>query len=220
VLANGGVIGDFHGDAAMGFWGWPLPQPDGAITASQTALAIQDEIRALAEREEAMRDFNMGIGIATGNAVAGRIGTSDQAKVTVFGPVVNLAARLESMTRILRVPILIDEATTQTIRVAETPAAPRSRKLAVIRPYGMNAAIRVSQLLPPATDAGGVSADDVAQYERALAQFISGDWNAAYQSLQRCPVDDEARDFLTGYIAQHHRTPPADWDGVIQMRQK
>ena len=50
---------------------------------------------------------------ATGRAVAGRIGPREQAKVTVFGPVVNLASRLETMTKQLRVPILVDEATAE-----------------------------------------------------------------------------------------------------------
>ena len=60
--------------------------------------------------------FRMGIGIATGRAVAGKIGTVDQVKVTVFGPVVNLASRLESMTKVLCVPILLDETTARPCR--------------------------------------------------------------------------------------------------------
>ncbi len=220
ILANGGVVGDFHGDAAMGFWGWPLPQPDAAQRAGQTALAIQTEIRDLADSHDAMRDFNMGIGIATGNAVAGRIGTSDQAKVTVFGPVVNLAARLESMTRFLHVPILIDEATANAVVTNQTDDPPRARKLAVFRPYGMSASIRVSQLLPPTSAGSPILASDVANYEQALSQFIAGQWNAAYHTLQKCTAEDDAKDFLTGYIAQHNRQPPSDWDGVIRLSQK
>ncbi len=56
----------------------------------------------LLSSESALADFRMGIGLASGRAVAGRIGTVDQVKVTVFGPVVNLAARLEGMTKSLR----------------------------------------------------------------------------------------------------------------------
>jgi adenylate cyclase len=232
ILANGGVVGDFHGDAAMGFWGWPLGQPDAASRACSTALAIQSEIRVLAEQQETMRDFHMGIGVATGNAVAGRIGTSDQAKVTVFGPVVNLAARLESMTRFVHVPILIDEATAAALENSQprrptdedpTPkidAKFRTRKLATFRPYGMTSSIQVSQLLPPQDSAGSIQASDLASYEHALAQFNAGQWNAAYHTLQRYTADDEAKDFLTGYIAQHNRQPPADWDGVIRLSQK
>ncbi len=226
ILANGGVVGDFHGDAAMGFWGWPLPQPDAEIRACQMALAIQSEIRVLADSDESMRDFNMGIGIATGNAVAGRIGTSDQAKVTVFGPVVNLAARLESMTRFLHVPILMDETTATAVNAQLADAANqteiplRARKLAVFRPYGMTSSIQVSQLLPPEGPDCAIRASDLANYDQALTQFVAGQWNAAYHSLQRYTADDEAKDFLTGYIAQHNRQPPSDWDGVIKLAQK
>jgi adenylate cyclase len=220
ILANGGVVGDFHGDAAMGFWGWPLAQPEAPSRACQTALEIQAEIRELAGNNESMRDFNMGIGIATGVAVAGRIGTSDQAKVTVFGPVVNLAARLESMTRLLHVPILVDESTADAVHRQQTESKLRARKLAVFRPYGMTAAIHVSQLLPPAGPESPIQASDIAHYDQALAQFMGGQWNAAYHTLQRCPAEDDGKDFLTGYIAQHNRQPPADWDGVIRMTQK
>src|SRR6185295_4952116 len=117
ILAEGGVIGDFHGDSAMGFWGWPLPQPDAAARACRAALAIRQEFAATATfqtataTENPLSDFRVGIGIASGRAVAGKIGTTDQVKVTVFGPVVNLASRLETMTKILRTPILIDELT-------------------------------------------------------------------------------------------------------------
>jgi adenylate cyclase len=220
------VVGDFHGDAAMGFWGWPLPQPDAALRACQMALAIQSEIRALASSQEARRDFYMGIGIASGNAVAGRIGTSDQAKVTVFGPVVNLAARLESMTRFLHVPILLDETTAVAVdgllgKTDATAAPPiRTRRLAAFRPYGMTSSIQVHQLLPPEGDDSAIRQADLAKYEQALQLFIAGQWNDAYHSLQRYPADDEAKDFLTGYIAQHNRQPPADWDGVIRLVQK
>ena len=95
IREQGGVVGDFQGDAAMGFWGWPLQQKDAVLRTCRAALAIRAEF-------EAEAGFHAGIGVATGKAVAGKIGTVDQVKVTVFGPVVNLASRLESMTKILR----------------------------------------------------------------------------------------------------------------------
>ena len=137
ILDQGGVVGDFQGDAAMGFWGWPLAQEDAVARACRAALAIR------AEFEEAARDpqsplagFHVGIGIATGNAVAGKIGTVDQVKVTVFGPAVNLASRLEGMTRLLGARILLDEATAQAIgRQVSKRGCPRS-------PVGAGAALR------------------------------------------------------------------------------
>ncbi len=117
IREQGGVVGDFQGDAAMGFWGWPLQQKDAVLRTCRAALAIRAEFEATA-------GFHAGIGVATGRAVAGKIGTTDQVKVTVFGPVVNLASRLESMTKILRAPILLDEATARAVR---RPGSPRHR---------------------------------------------------------------------------------------------
>ena len=105
ILDQGGVVGDFHGDSAMGFWGWPIPQEDAALRACRAALGIRAEFAAsAAQPQHRLANFRAGIGIASGRAVAGKIGTVDQVKVTVFGPVVNLASRLEGMTRQLRRP--------------------------------------------------------------------------------------------------------------------
>ena len=97
ILEHGGVIGDFHGDSAMGFWGWPLDQEETAIRAIEAACEIREKFSGLALGrnldENAFGNFQIGLGIATGQAVAGKIGTQDQVKVTAFGPVVNLASR-------------------------------------------------------------------------------------------------------------------------------
>src|SRR6185503_14223643 len=112
ILDEGGVVGDFHGDAAMGFWGWPIAHPDMVERSCRAALSIRAQFEAAACREgHPLADFRIGLGLATGRAVAGKIGTQDQVKVTVFGPVVNLASRLEGMTKLLRAPILLDEPT-------------------------------------------------------------------------------------------------------------
>ena len=117
ILEHGGVIGDYQGDAAMGFWGWPLADPHMIKQTCLAALGIRTLFEAsAADPEHPLHDFRIGIGIANGNAVAGQIGTTDQVKVTVFGPVVNLASRLEGMTKLLRVPILLDEPTAVAVR--------------------------------------------------------------------------------------------------------
>ena len=75
-----------------------------------TWLAIRrDCLRAAQKPGNPLAGFACGIGIAHGRAIAGRLGTAEQFKVGVFGPVVNLAARLESMTKFFGVPILMDD---------------------------------------------------------------------------------------------------------------
>jgi adenylate cyclase len=216
ILGHGGVVGDFHGDAAMGFWGWPLPQPDAAERACRAALAIRNEFAQAMRTGSPLADFRIGIGIASGRAVAGKIGTIDQVKVTVFGPVVNLASRLENLTKMLHAPILLDEPTAEIARSKLVPHEARVRRVARVRPQGMLAALEVSELLPP----GVLSDEHLATYEDALDALIAGDWKKAFHALHGVPAEDEVKDFLTVLIAQHGRTPPEGWDGVITLREK
>ncbi|MBN2022034.1 MAG: adenylate/guanylate cyclase domain-containing protein [Pirellulales bacterium] len=221
ILDHGGVVGDFQGDAAMGFWGWPIPSEDDVPRICRAALAIRREFAAAGQnRDGPLAGFQAGIGIATGAAVAGKIGTVDQVKVTVFGPVVNLASRLEGMTKILRAPVLLDEATARAIRRNVPRDVARVRRLAVVRPFGMDAALEVSELLPPLAEAPQVADEQLEIFESALDAFLAGRWPEALRLLHRVPTDDLATDFLTLFIAQHKRTPPPGWNGVIPLGSK
>jgi len=221
ILDQGGVVGDFQGDAAMGFWGWPLGDEGAVQRTCRAALAIRAEFEAAArDPQSPLAGFHAGIGVATGKAVAGKIGTVDQVKVTVFGPVVNLASRLEGMTKILRAPILLDEATAGAIRRQVPRETARVRRLAVVRPYGLDRSLEVSELLPPQSHYPLLTDEHLDRYEEALEAFLAGRWPEALELLRRIPTEDLVTDFLTVYIAQHQRTPPPDWNGVIQLSSK
>ncbi|NLF70781.1 MAG: adenylate/guanylate cyclase domain-containing protein [Candidatus Anammoximicrobium sp.] len=221
ILQTGGVVGDFHGDAAMGFWGWPFEQPDAVARACRAALSIRAEFAAAALRSDhPLADFRLGIGIATGTAVAGKIGTVDQVKVTVFGPVVNLASRLEGMTKLLRAPILLDAATAAVVRTQLPPGQARVRRVAVVKPYGCDVPLEVSELLPPAVEQPELRDQDIAMYEAALESLLAKDWQRAFQLLHQVTAEDRVKDFLTVFIAERNRTPPDAWDGVIPLASK
>lgn len=221
ILARNGVVGDFHGDAAMGFWGWPIPGEDNVLNAAMAALAIRAEFeQAAAMAGHPLAGFRAGIGIASGPAVAGRIGTVDQVKVTVFGPVVNLASRLEGMTKQLHAPILIDEVTAVRLKTRPLDSFARIRRVAKVLPVGMKTPLMVSELLPSESVNSLLSGDHIASYEQALDYLQAGEWDEAFRQLHRVPAEDRVKDFLTIYIAQHGRTPPANWNGVIQLPEK
>ncbi|HEY2762141.1 MAG TPA: adenylate/guanylate cyclase domain-containing protein, partial [Pirellulales bacterium] len=221
ILDTGGVVGDFQGDAAMGFWGWPLTQPNAPQRAASAALAMQAQFQLAAiQVDHPLADFRAGIGIATGRAVAGKIGTSDHVKVTVFGPVVNLAARLESMTKFLNVSILLDPTTAAALRNGLQPQLGRIRRIAKVRPYGLASAVEISELLPPEQVSSLPSDQNLRDYEMALNAFIAGQWDKSLDMLGRVPAEDSAKEFLTAYIIQHQRTPPPNWDGVVVLGSK
>ncbi len=223
ILQTGGVVGDFHGDAAMGFWGWPLDQTDAVGRAAMAAMAIRGAFHqsdcdlASGATTGVLHGFRCGIGLATGRAVAGRIGTVDQVKVTAFGPVVNLASRLEGLTKSLAAEILIDDVSARWIRQHVPADQLRVRTLASIRPMGFKTAIEVSQLLPPAGTPGSPSEGDIKHYEEALQRLMDGQWDRAYELLHRVSAEDRAKDFLLATILRNGRIAPANWQGVIEM---
>ncbi|MDA1018511.1 MAG: adenylate/guanylate cyclase domain-containing protein [Planctomycetota bacterium] len=221
ILLHRGVTGDFLGDAALGFWGWPFESEESTLDACRAALGIR---KAFADRrgrkDHPLADFEMGIGIARGTAVAGKIGTSGKMTVTVFGPPVNLASRLESATKQLRVPILLDSETARIVQERMPREEGRIRKLAQVVPYGMELPVIVSELVPPASDFAELSDRHIQEYERGVEHFIAGRWEEAHQCLHKMPASDRAQDFLSMLIAQHNRRAPANWDGVVRLSNK
>ncbi len=221
ILRFGGVTGDFQGDAALGFWGWPIESTESPLNACRAALAIREEFsKAQADPTHPLKDFETSIGIAHGRAVAGKIGTREQVKVTVFGPVVNLASRLESMTRELHVSVLIDEFLDKQIREKLPKDEGRVRRLLQVQPYGMDRPLLVSELVPPESRNPLLSDQHLADFERGVALFISGQWSEAWKFLHRMPAEDRAQDYLSMLITQHDRKSPIDWDGIVRMKKK
>lgn len=221
ILRHSGVVADFLGDAALGFWGWPTPQPGRIREAALAALDIRGQFAAVAaDPQHVLHGFRVGIGIASGRAVAGGIGTAEQVKITVFGPPVNLAARLQDLTRRLGVPILLDEPTATALRQAgDTAAFARVRRLARLIPPGLTRPLTVAELLPAGPQAP-LSDEDITTYEAALDAFLTGQWDQAYRLLHRIPPDDRGKDLLMEIILQHGRKPPPSWSGAIVMAHK
>jgi adenylate cyclase len=219
ITAQGGVIGDFQGDAAMGFFGWPIDTDERVERAARAALNIRRGFQKAAMHKSASGALQCGIGIASGPAFAGRLGTFDQAKVSVFGPRVNLASRLESLTKTFRVPILLDDATARLLEARAHLPWFRMRKVASIRPFGMTEAIDVSELLPPAAEPGVLSERDRKDFEAALIAFSSRDWDMARDLLARLPADGPT-EVLIHFMESKNDSPPPNWDGVVAMTAK
>jgi adenylate cyclase len=98
IVAHGGTINEFIGDAIFAIFGAPLAHPDHAERAAAAAIAMQcamAEVNA-AHAQRGLPRFEMGIGINTGEAVVGNIGSRQRAKYAVVGAAVNLAARVEA----------------------------------------------------------------------------------------------------------------------------
>jgi class 3 adenylate cyclase len=117
ISGQGGVVNQMVGDGLMAIFGAPLPLPNPGEQAVRAALEMIEMIDLFnLDQESAGRPtIQIGIGIASGQVIAGYTGTQRRATYTCVGDTVNLAARLESYTKVAKQPILIDEATRQSL---------------------------------------------------------------------------------------------------------
>ena len=113
VFHHGGTVDKYIGDAIMALYNVPFEAPDHAAQAVRTALEFQRRLEPLAERFAAKHRGTLacGVGINTGDAVVGTIGSRQRLEYTAIGDAINLGSRLESITKDFNVPVVISEAT-------------------------------------------------------------------------------------------------------------
>ncbi len=126
TFRHDGTLDKFLGDAVMAVFGAPMPYPDHATRAVQTALDMQAGVAALNERrrQDGQEPIAVGIGVSVGEVVAGTVGTEERMEYTVIGDSVNLAARLEAAAKPGR--ILVSQRTWEKVKdlVQAVPLGP------------------------------------------------------------------------------------------------
>jgi len=178
VIEHGGVLVDYTGDELMALWGAPNEQPDHAELACRAALEI---MRRLPDVNETWRpvvdaETEVGIGINTGDALVGNVGTDRKFKYGPLGTTVNLASRVQGATRFLKTGLLV---TGQTVSLL--PDSFRKRRLCQVRVQNIRAPIDLYELEPP--DASEEWGDHTSRYESALEEFERGNFRRASSIL-------------------------------------
>jgi adenylate cyclase len=128
VLTHGGVVDKFIGDAIMAVFGAPVPEPDDALHAVQAALEMRRRLEQInvGFRERGLPEIRTGIGLHSGQVVAGNMGHVERMEYTVIGDPVNLASRLEGMTKELACDVIMSEDLYQQV-AAHVVAEPLKR---------------------------------------------------------------------------------------------
>jgi adenylate cyclase len=111
VLHHRGVVDKFIGDAIMAVFGAPVPEPDDALNAVRAALEMRSRLQQINEtfQTRGLPEIRAGIGLHSGQVVAGNMGHVERMEYTVIGDAVNLASRLEGMTKELACDVVMSE---------------------------------------------------------------------------------------------------------------
>ncbi len=224
VLDRNGVIDKYIGDAIMAFWGAPLPNACHAADAVASALAM---IGALAEfNEQSLRKENpaidIGIGINSGEATVGNMGSEKRFDYTVMGDNVNLASRLEGLTKVYRVNIIISETTARLTSASPFPTpAIVLRELDRVQVKGRTQAVTIFEVVPERTQAS--VANITSDFDRGRQAYYRGQWREAIEAfshaLEIFPEDGPSsvlKERCAGFL---HR-PDGSWQGIFEMTSK
>jgi len=223
VFDYDGVITDFAGDGVLALWGWPshLASSDHhAVRAVEAAAAIAEHFASRVEHDEKRRRYisPIRIGISTGRIAVGRTGPEQQMHISVFGRQVNFGARLESIAKEFRVPVLVSS---ETISLMPDPSH-RFRKLCYMKPSGFLQSYPIYELMLP-KELGGSGSDDkyIEIYEQALQLFVERNWKECRQLLENLPRDDQPARWLHGQTKKYsNKDLGEDWDGAISSLAK
>jgi len=214
------VIDKYMGDAIMAFWGAPLPDAGHAGNAVAAAFAIQEELVRLAPEFQARGwpSISMGIGINTGTMSVGNMGSQYRIAYTVVGDAVNLAARLQDLTRVYNAPIIVGEATRRAF-----PAV-TYRELGLVQVKGKNALTRIYEPCNPVLDPESTVIANMQRHNEALRCYYGRAWDSAenlFQLLQEARGGDHLYDYYLSRIAEYRRQPPPEnWRGEIRYTVK
>jgi adenylate cyclase len=218
--SHGGTLDKYIGDAVMAFWGAPVALPDHASRAVATALLMQASARRL-NQDFAARGWPplaIGIGLNSGLMQVGDMGSKIRRAYTVMGDAVNLAARLEGVTKVYGVGIAVGAAT--------RAAAPGFvyRELDLVRVKGKSEPVAIFQPVGQAGAVDQATLAGIAAWERALALVRARQWDQAEAlilPLQAAAPESRLYALYLERIACYRRQPPgAGWDGVTTFDAK
>jgi adenylate cyclase len=195
IFAEGGLVNEFIGDAVLAFFGAPHPQPDHADRAVAAALGI-DAFACRFSAEQQARGVAFGqtrIGVHTGVAMVGNVGTRSRLKYTALGDMLNTGSRLEGLNKTIGTRICVSGA------IVAKSTRHRFRRIGSFVVKGRREATEVFEPLDPHTDPGRL-----ARYETALQALTAGKPEAAelFAVLEREDPDDPCVAFHRRRLAE------------------
>ena len=215
-----GTVDKYIGDAIMAFWGAPVRDEEHVRRAVECGLAMQKAVRELDPlfAEKGWPALRIGVGINCGTMSVGDMGSEFRRSYTVMGDAVNVASRLEDLTKEYGIGILVSE---NVVRAVDGFVY---REVDRVRVKGKQEGVAIFEPIGAQGDVDGDKLAEVGRFERALAHFRAQRWDEAEALLQALAcAAPEARLYRVyrERIAAFRDNPPgAEWDGVFGFNTK
>lgn len=221
ILEHEGTVDKFEGDAIIAFYGAPNALENQAETACLTCVDMQKRLGELREKwhQEGKPELKMRIGLSTGPAVVGNMGSRNRMDYTMMGDTVNTAARLEGVNKIYGIYTLVCETTFKK-------ASQRvwGREIDAINVIGKAEPVTVYQLLGYSEDIDETMLKMTGLYAEGLHLYRQQHWESAIEkfdaALNVSPDDGPSKEMRDRCAAYKIEPPSQDWDGSYTMKTK
>lgn len=219
ISNQNGILDKYIGDAIMAFWGPPFTPGNHSLLACQAALNMQSILEKLRPQwiSKGLPEIRMRVGIATGHMIVGNIGSEKNLEYTCIGDTVNYSSRLEGINKVYGTDIIIDIFTKKNVEHDLL-----LRELDTIQVKGRAQGSQIFEVLAEKKNASESKIRLKTEYEIALEAYRKGDFILAekrfgslYQTendLASKTMSERCRDFIV--------SPPENWLGVIEMKEK
>ncbi len=221
ILKHEGTVDKFEGDAIIAFFGAPNVLPNQAQTACLTCVEMQNRLVELRQKwkSEGRPELFMRIGLCTGPAVVGNMGSASRMDYTMMGDTVNTAARLEGVNKIYGNYTLMCENTYQKAQNSIT-----AREIDAIKVVGKTVPITIYEIVGKPDEMTEHQAQTIGFYAKGLTAYRRRKWGEALKYFQAAlkitPMDGPSL-ALAARCRAYQTSPPAeDWDGAYVMQTK
>ncbi len=217
ILDEGGTLDKYEGDAIIAFWNAPLDQPDHAARACRAALRCQETLTRMGPhfRERYGHELRMRIGLNSGPVAVGNMGSTRRFDYTALGDTMNLASRLEGACKAYGICLLAGPETRE--RAADGFAW---REVDRLRVVGKREPVRVFELVGERGALDAPSEGRLEAFGRALEAYRSRDFGRALDLFRGGDGDPVASVYAGRCERFLQEPPPADWDGVFELKVK
>jgi class 3 adenylate cyclase len=219
IISHHGTVDKFIGDAIMAIFGAPLVRPDDAESAVYSAIQNTDALEEFNQGQRATGkiEFHIGVGINTGDVIVGNIGSEQKIDYTVIGDTVNLASRLEGLTKMYHVPIVISEFTKDEIPAGKF----YFRELDTVRVKGKNKPVKI--YCPYMPETANPKMEYLKKFNETLNMYYNGNFADAKTNFDKLFKERPEDEICQLYIERCEyliKNPPKEWEGVETMHTK